>query len=67
MNNIKRKLEELAYEYAREGKEALAERKLNNAALSMQQAINHFQEAGNLEQYARSLNMLGVIYAALGN
>ena len=28
--------------------------------------FNHFKEAGNLEMYARCLNMLGVIYGALG-
>lgn len=67
MEDNKKKLEELAYDYANEGKAALAERKLNQAALSMQQAINRFKEAGNLSMYARSLNMLGVIYAALGN
>lgn len=67
MENNKKKLEELAYEYAKEGRVAFAERKLNQAALSTQQAINHFKEADNLEQYARNLNMLGVIYAALGN
>ena len=67
MEENKKKLEELAYEYANEGKAALAERKLNQAALSMQQAINHFKEAGNLSMYARSLNMLGVIDGALGN
>lgn len=67
MEYSREKLEELAFEYAKEGQEAFSERKINKAALSMQQAINHFKEAGNLEQYARGLNMLGVIYAALGN
>ena len=67
MKGSKKKIEELAFEYAKEGKQAFAERKINQAALSMQQAINHFKECGNLEQYARCLNMLGVIYAALGN
>jgi len=67
MNYNKEKLEELAHDYAKEGRAALAERKLDEAALSIQQAINHFKEAGNLEMYARCLNMLGVIYGALGN
>ena len=67
MKDNKEKLEALAYDYANEGKAALANRQLNQAALSAQQAINHFKEAGNLEMYARTLNMLGVIYAALGN
>lgn len=67
MEENKKKMEELAYEYASEGRAAFAERKLEQAALSAQQAINHFKEADNLEQYARTLNMLGVIYAALGN
>ncbi len=67
MEDSREKLEELAHEYAKEGRAALAERKLDEAALSIQQAINHFKEADNLEMYARCLNMLGVIYGALGN
>lgn len=67
MDYSKEKLEELANDYAKEGRAALAERKLDEAALLIQQAINHFKEAGNLEMYARCLNMLGVIYGALGN
>lgn len=67
MEYSKEKLEELAQDYAKEGRAALAERRLDEAALLIQQAINHFKEADNLEMYARCLNMLGVIYAALGN
>lgn len=67
MEYSKEKLEELAYDYAKEGKAALAERRLDEAALLIQQAINHFKEADNLEMYARCLNLLGVIYGALGN
>ena len=66
MDNRNR-LEELAFEYAKEGKEALYDRKLNKAALSVQAAINLFKEVGNLEEYVRSLNLIGVIYAAIGN
>ena len=61
------KLEELAFEYAKEGKAALYDRKLNKAALSVQAAINLFKEVGNVEEYVRSLNLIGVIYAAIGN
>lgn len=67
MEENKKKLDQLAYEYSNEGRVAFAERKLDQAALLIQQAINHFKESGNLEQYARNLNMLGVIYASLGN
>lgn len=67
MEYNKEKLEELAHDYAEEGRVALAERKLDEAALSIQQAIKHFKEAENFEMYARCLNMLGVIYGALGN
>ena len=63
----KNKLEELAYEYAKEGKQALHDRKLNKAALSIQAAINLFKEIGNISEYIRSLNLIGVIYAAIGN
>lgn len=65
--NSKNKLEELAYEYAKEGKQALYDRKLDKAALSIQAAINLFKEIGNVEEYVRSLNLIGVIYAAIGN
>ena len=61
------KLEELAYEYAKEGKQALYDRKLDKAALSIQAAINLFKEIGNIPEYVRSLNLIGVIYAAIGN
>lgn len=61
------KLEELAYEYAKEGKQAFYDRKLNKAALSTQAAINLFKEVGNVTEYVRALNLIGVIYAAIGN
>lgn len=61
------KLEELAYEYAKEGKQALYDRKLDKAALSIQAAINLFKEIGNVPEYVRALNLIGVIYAAIGN
>ena len=61
------KLEKLALEYVKEGKQAFFDRKLNEAALSMQAAINIFKETGNMKEYVRSLNLIGVIYAALGN
>ena len=59
--------EELAFEYAKEGLEAFYERKYNKAALSIQEALNHFKEAGNIEEYAKNLNLLGVIYGTIGN
>lgn len=61
------KLEELAYEYTKEGKQALYDRKLDKAALSIQAAINLFKEIGNVSEYVRALNLIGVIYAAIGN
>ena len=59
--------EELAFEYANEGLEALYDRKLNKAALSLQAALNLFKEIGNVEEYAKNLNRIGVVYATIGN
>ena len=51
----------------KEGRAAFAERRLNEATLALQQAINYFKETENLLMYAKCLNILGVIYATLGN
>lgn len=59
--------EELARSYASEGLDAFYDRKMNKAALSIQAALNLFKETGNGEEYVKNLNLLGVIYAAMGN
>lgn len=61
------KKEQLAYEYYEEGRAVFFENRLSQAVLLVQNALHLFKEVGNLKQYTASLNMMGVIYAAIGN
>lgn len=67
MDENKKKIDELAHEFVKEGRAFFIERKLNEAALAIRQAIHYFKETENLIMYAKCLNILGVIYATLGN
>jgi diguanylate cyclase (GGDEF)-like protein len=60
-------LDELALEYINEGRQAVYDKRLDYALMLGQNALHLFRESGNTEQYAVTLNLLGVIYAALGN
>ncbi len=60
-------LDELARSYVDEGIRAFYDRKLNKAALSVQTALNLFKESGNMYDYTRNLNLIGVIYGTIGN
>ena len=57
----------LAKEYMEEGRNALYDNKLDEAAILVQNAIDLFKEAEDVRNHASSLNLMGVIYASLGN
>ncbi|MGN1406214.1 MAG: GGDEF domain-containing protein, partial [Erysipelotrichaceae bacterium] len=57
----------LGKEYLEEGRNALYDNKLDEAALLVQSAIDLFKEAEDIRNHANSLNLMGVIYASLGN
>ena len=57
----------LAKEYMEEGRNALYDNKLDEAAILVQKAIDLFKEAEDVRNHASSLNLMGVIYASLGN
>lgn len=59
--------EQLAMEYLTEGRSAFFDNRLNEAALLVQNAINLFRETQNFEQLTLALNLMGVIYGAIGN
>ena len=67
MDDYRKEKEQLALEYMNEGKEAFRDNRLNEAALLMQNAINSFKELHNYEKLVLSLNLMGVIYGAIGN
>lgn len=58
---------QLADEYYAEGMQALAENRLEEAALLVENAKHLYKKLGNLEQYVKTLNLTGVIYAISGN
>lgn len=60
-------MEQLAIEYMDEGRQAFYENRLNQAALLVQNAIHLFKRVRNLKLYTMSLNLMGVIYGAVGN
>lgn len=60
-------MEQLAYEYMEESSDKLDENKLEQAALLAQNALHLFKKANNLKMYTRVLNLMGVIYATIGN
>ena len=67
LDDYRKEKEQLAIEYMNEGKEAFLENRLNEAAILMQNAINSFKEIQNYEKLIVSLNLMGVIYGAIGN
>lgn len=67
MDDYKKEMEQLAIAYMDEGKAAFFDNKLNDAALLVQNAINLFQEIHNYEKLVLALNLMGVIYGAIGN
>ena len=67
MDDYKKEKEQLAIEYMNEGREAFLNNRLNEAALSMQNAINLFTELQDYEKLVLSLNLMGVIYGSIGN
>lgn len=60
-------MEQLAIEYMDEGRQTFYENRLNQAALLIQNAMHLFKKVGNLKLYTMSLNLMGVIYGAVGN
>lgn len=58
---------QLADEYYEEGMQALSDNKLEDAALLAENARHLYKKIGNLEQYVKSLNLIGVIHAISGN
>lgn len=58
---------QLADEYYDEGHRALDESRLDEAALLVQNAIQLYKKCENYEKYTMSMNLMGVIYAAIGN
>lgn len=62
-----KEMEKLAGEYLEEGLQKLNDNKLDQAALLVQNALHLFKRVGNIRMYARSLNAMGVVYAAIGN
>jgi diguanylate cyclase (GGDEF)-like protein len=62
-----RDYDKLAREYVNEARQAFYDKKLDYAMLLGQNALHLYKKSGNTEQYAVTLNLLGVIYAALGN
>lgn len=61
------RLDVLADEYTEEGRKAFAERRMEEAVLLVQNASHLYKENQNYLKYAMSMNMLGVIYASMGN
>lgn len=60
-------IEQLATEYFNEGRETFFANNLRQAVLLVQNALHLYKEAGNYEQYTVALNLMGVIYGAMGN
>lgn len=58
---------QLADEYYSEGRQAFNDGRLNEAAVLIQKAIQLYQKCGNWKQYVTAMNLMGVIYAAIGN
>lgn len=63
----KKDIEALAIEYTKEGNQKLDSNELEHAVLLVQKALDLFKQVGNLKMYARTLNLMGVIYATIGN
>ena len=62
-----RETNQLADEYYSEGRQAFNDGRLNEAAVLIQKAIQLYQKCGNWKQYVTAMNLMGVIYAAIGN
>ena len=59
--------EELASGYMNEGIQTFHNNQLEQAAVLVQKSVHLFKETDNKKMYAKSLNMMGVIYGAIGN
>lgn len=57
---------QLANEYFEDAGRFYSEGRLTESLLALQKAKELFRESGNLSEYARSVNFMGVIYGALG-
>lgn len=62
-----REMNQLADEYYNEGRQTFNDGRLSEAAVLIQKAIQLYQKCGNWKQYVTAMNLMGVIYAAIGN
>lgn len=62
-----REISQLADEYYNEGRQNFNDGRLNEAALLIQKAIQLYQKCEDQKQYVTAMNLMGVIYAAIGN
>lgn len=67
MLEMKMEMAQLAEEYMEEGLQKLEDKKMNHAALLIQNALHLSKAAENMKLYAKNLNLMGIIYAVTGN